>query len=507
MTILIVEDETGVRQSIIRHLRTCTGYSVIGEACDGVEGLKLMEELRPDVVISEIKLPELNGPEMIKRAMDRGIRPYILLISGFSEFASAKDSMPFAVRANILKPLDMEHLTLVLRDIEKEINHEDRGRASVPQLLWGLITAGEGERERLLADLRVSERPLNDNSGVTAYLMEFGRVDSTQIADVADIIRKWVEDEVRETSYTLNLGDTVLFLLIDVSADTYFDKLMARSLLPKLLEQYDCIVAACSFKGIGQLPEQLTILKKICSGGFDFPEGQIIRELGCESDYVELVSNDRLKKSISDALKMGMLTVDLEEVESFKQEVIFSHGREDAIKQQVIDLVNLLNRDMVVHAPEKQSYVNMLIRSIFESRTKERLARYFDAFIEIVSDHDGIRANTDNAIILEAINYIRRNYTSDISLTDVAEAVKVSSVYLSRLFAKELGNNFVNFVKDFRISTAKRLLCDLNAKIKDVAEKTGFNNYKYFIRVFKDEVGMTPSEYLKQQTGRDDITE
>ena len=100
--------------------------------------------------------------------------------------------------------------------------------------------------------------------------------------------------------------------------------------------------------------------------------------------------------------------------------------------------------------------------------------------------------------------YIRENYKDDISLSSAANKANISSVYLSRLFKKEEGINFLDYLNQYRIEEAKKLLKDVQYNILDVADETGFKNTRYFSKIFKKNVGITPSEYRKRHLGKDE---
>ncbi len=497
MRILIVEDEISIREGIRKYLVSNTDYEIVGEACDGAEGLRMITELKPDVVLTDIKMPEMTGLEMLRKTAEKGIGVYSLILTGFADFEYAKEGISLGVSDYILKPIDMNHLTSVLSDIDRKMHHEEVVRASVPQLLWSLLTVGEADTEAILNDLKNAEQSIRENTRFLAYLLEFGEVDSPQIMAASEIVKNWTDTEVFETVYSINLGDSILLLFVNVSAYDYFDKLMTRKLFPKLFDKYDCVAARSSFTGAAGLRDRVVTLKKMCSLGFNYESGTIIGSL-YEKPYKELPDTKKLMRSVADAFKTGRLSKDGKEIKAFIDNVVFSDAREGDIKRCILELTNELIHESFIKDEEERGFVNRLLHLMTISKTKEHLLDYFDKILDVLSAGESITANTDNAVILEAISYIRKNFTRDISLTDVSEAVGVSSVYLSRLFSKELGTNFVAFVKEFRLSTAKRLLADRNTKVKDVAEKTGFANDKYFMRVFKEETGMTPKEYSEK---------
>ena len=100
--------------------------------------------------------------------------------------------------------------------------------------------------------------------------------------------------------------------------------------------------------------------------------------------------------------------------------------------------------------------------------------------------------------------YIRENYKEDISLSSAADRANISAVYLSRLFKKEEGINFLDYLNQYRIDEAKKMLKDVQYNILDVADESGFKNTRYFSKIFKKNVGITPSEYRKRHLGKDE---
>lgn len=104
---------------------------------------------------------------------------------------------------------------------------------------------------------------------------------------------------------------------------------------------------------------------------------------------------------------------------------------------------------------------------------------------------------TENGMILNVIEFIRQNYDKEISLSDAADLVGITPEYLSKLFSKEMGINFSTFLVEFRVSIAKRLLANENHKIYEVAEMVGYKDTKYFNKVFRSIMGVSPSDYRK----------
>ena len=130
-----------------------------------------------------------------------------------------------------------------------------------------------------------------------------------------------------------------------------------------------------------------------------------------------------------------------------------------------------------------------------EKITAGELEACFRKAVEIILESRDKKEDIRNYAIRRAINFIREHYSENISLDMLAERLEITPEYLSTLFNKEVGINFSTFLKRFRISQAKRLLKGTDDKIYSIALQVGYNYPKYFNRVFKEEMGISPGDY------------
>ena len=105
------------------------------------------------------------------------------------------------------------------------------------------------------------------------------------------------------------------------------------------------------------------------------------------------------------------------------------------------------------------------------------------------------KEDISNYAIKKAISYIRMHYAENISLEEIADMLDLTPEYLSALFNREVGVNFTAFLRDFRLSHAKRLLKGTDKKVYEIAQEVGYSDSKYFNRVFKENVGVSPREF------------
>ena len=136
-----------------------------------------------------------------------------------------------------------------------------------------------------------------------------------------------------------------------------------------------------------------------------------------------------------------------------------------------------------------------LERVMSEQFTVGEFETCFRRAIDIIADAKDKKQDIRNYAIQRAISYIREHYSENISLEQLASRLELTPEYLSALFNREVGINFSTFLKRFRISQAKRLLKGTDQKIYEIAQQVGYNDPKYFNRVFKEEIGVSPGEY------------
>ena len=143
MRIVVVEDEVKIREGIARLIESQTGHVVLGEAVDGREGLEMILRFKPDLVITDIRMPNMDGLEMAKRLYEQKLPLHVVILSGYSEFEYAQKAIRYGVDEYLLKPLDIDDIKNMLDKVEKKIQTEQMTNGTpglhLKNLLTGLI--------------------------------------------------------------------------------------------------------------------------------------------------------------------------------------------------------------------------------------------------------------------------------------------------------------------------------------------------------------------------------
>ena len=124
MRIVIVEDEIKIREGMGKLIESQTDHIVLSEAADGEEGLEMILRFKPDLVITDIRMPKMDGLEMIKELSDRKMPVHVVILTGYSEFDYAKKAIRYGVDDYLLKPLAVDDVKEMLDKIEERIRKE-----------------------------------------------------------------------------------------------------------------------------------------------------------------------------------------------------------------------------------------------------------------------------------------------------------------------------------------------------------------------------------------------
>ena len=184
--------------------------------------------------------------------------------------------------------------------------------------------------------------------------------------------------------------------------------------------------------------------------------------------------------------------------------VIFLHtsGNIELIKARVLELVVVISRAAVEGGAKLDKLLGLNYSFISELASKNKfedvcfwIVKVLDTFLDTVYEARSIK---NSKLLEEAIQYIRENYHEKLSLENVAEKIYISPYYLSHLFKEELGITFLEYLTRIRMEEAKKLLMDRSLTILDISLRIGYDDPGYFSKVFKKNIGVSPSQYRKQ---------
>ena len=508
MRIVIVEDEETTRRGLTGVLQRFTKDEIVGYAAKGQEGIAVAEQLSPDLVITDIRMPVMSGLKMLETLEKNGHSANAIVLSGYSDFEYARSAVHLGVTEYLLKPLEIEELLAALERIREKLAKNRREVVSPDILLREYIAHPDKrtEEERLrLAELLHIGPDTELGCCIAAPEAAFRGM----LSAVGHCVQERMESFCFEKTYTVALPEyRVMVLVIGVENDTKLREKLEVKVVPELrnVAPCRCMYFRCrdlekmcrEISGLSLRMEEsfyepvekcvdLQKLTEISFSAAEYPSEEENRALACyrggkreEAEHwgqrlLERLCEKRPNPSVvKEYLTMFLATL-YRSIRNIDGEVKL--GRGEMSYQSTQAYTNLMNAE---NAETLREYYGQLLHWMLERR-------------DIKEAED-----TDNGIILNAIAYIRAHYSEDVSLTEAAEVCGVSQAHLSRLFVSEMGVNFNPFLQNYRISMAKRFLKERNATVAAVSEQVGFHDQRYFIKVFKKLCGMKPKEYQRE---------
>lgn len=506
MRILIVEDEVMIREGLAKLIKSHTKHTVIGEASNGREGLDLALRRGPELVITDIRMPGMDGLQMIEKLHDMKLNIRAVILSGYSEFEYAKKAIYYGVEDYLLKPLAAEDIVEVLERIEKKIEEEEKKNAGTPgqcikELLYGgPLTEEESRKIRAICGF----------GPVLQYRIYLGYIGDAPVGYVEEITGKWTQIKEQHPDITMHIapdkGRRQFLCLAAIGDKEEASALLRQAVDRRIVRPYKqksrrAVWAEAAADRWEDIPKAAGDAELLIKEAMAVTDGKLLTREHMEGiPWKEYHFPADISTDIKNALCRGQVDALREAGELFIQYMEDGPYREHEIRQAYLKAVYLL-LDTVreIDGSVSQQLQNAdLLSKCTEAVTLREMEQVYRDGLLLLCSPQCVKEDISNYTIKKAINYIREHYQEGISLEEVAGRLGITPEYLSTLFNREMGENFSTFLRKFRISHAKRLLKGTDMKVYEIAEAVGYTDPKYFARVFKEELGVSPGDYRQQ---------
>lgn len=506
--LLIVDDEKMIRHGLKAMIeREYPSVYSITMAGNGAEALELYQQERQDVIITDIRMPIMDGITLLERLAAQagtGEPPAVIILSGHDDFEYAKSAIRYRVKDYLLKPIRREELFEILERIAAE--GRDRESSSRKQQLEaegyrrelrvarlrGLLMQQEAEASAVQLE-ELSELAVPYTVGVLNYYhRDGGRMKHGELQGLLEQLTGPLEQKFAEilTDWEGKLvlaGSRASFLELSRRAEQReFQRLLIGiSSESHSAEQFrTCYLEACRALQYTFLSPQASFIDytDIHEGRLSFPPpDEELRKL------VNMLGTER-EKEIKALLSVIFQTDHLLHLDLAYLENV---GR--SINERVLDEVFRVHGEASVEVLK----LYRMVGDLHNFRNFHDYYRALEHLLLSVNDYIiGIRsAHTEHADMEEALAYIEANYARPLNMAMVSNYVSLNYSYFSEAFKAYTGENFVLYLKKVRIRHAKELLADTHVKLAGVSEAVGFENSKQFARVFKELEGISPGEY------------
>lgn len=525
--ILIVDDEEFIRSAIATTIDwKAIGFNEVFEAEDGELAYEIALEQRPDVILTDIRMPFMDGLTLSEKITKELPATKILILSGHDEFEYAKQALQIGVLDYIVKPIRADALTEIMKRTKRILDEEKARRAEYTkikrQLRNSLPLLKEKFYHSLIADkLRMEEIDkraayleidLNKTS-FTACVFETADGDDTPGIEDIEIKNISVGNTIKELSGSRGIvfGDLSgrhVLIYFDLAPDDIEQREVlheiARNVTGHLTQTPKQTITA----GIGSTVTTAGDIHQSYKDALHALEYKVAFGKGHVFDIIDLGYRStgsyfpvKQIKSVLAAIRLGI---------AYKQELqsLFDFlytQKEMSIDNLRIILYEIINgvQKLLIENEACSDIEYNIYNHIQNAQTiadiKPMVESYFDQVYQNL--HCG-RRSKKRQLIERAKKYILENYVDpDLNLSGTASAIYLSPSYLSVLFKKETGETFIDYITKTRIEKSKELLRLYDLKTYEIAQKVGYSDPHYFSIAFKKYTGYTPSQYrqLKQQ--------
>jgi len=518
--LLIADDETIEREAIKYIINeNLNGMFDICEACNGREAIEKAKKFNPDIIFFDIKMPGINGLEAASKIHSLFPECRIILMSAYQYFNYAKDALSAGADDYIVKPAPVEKTISALENAVAKINEmrmkkkkEEEMSSKLQQItkyleeeLLSIMTSGEIEEESIKYYLDILN--IKCNYWLCSVLsIDNGNISGQNTILINRIIEKFKE-KLKQNGYEIfsrHAGGQIYLLLL---IDNYKDEDTAREASINLLVQVKDEICkdlgvslsqgiGCLCSHVSQIYNSFLQAKLSLKGSYGKGITSYYGELSDNKPgYAYPLEKERMlyRCLIENQEKESIKLLD----EIFDWMVVNTSGIENLI-QKVYELLLVLMRELSVTVNQMDIKIDTeKLRSDLTLLDNSREIRIYAKKYIISKMHEinNLKLTKVNSVLSIVIDFIEKNYSSDISLEDAAELVNISPYYLSKLFKQETGENFIDYLTSVRIKKAKKLLSDPRNNVKDICYKVGYKDPNYFTRVFKKICGITPTEY------------
>lgn len=468
--LMIVEDEKLIRQGI-RAMAERSGISVgeIVECRNGLEALTCIQQKPAQVVITDIKMPKMDGITLVKELQKLSDVPKVVVVSGYDDFSYAVELLRCGAREYLLKPIKRGEIAAILKRLDKEIEEEQL------QNKENVMAAYEQVRHVLLSD-DLGDEELN-------------------------IIQHQVEDCVGDMSYVIVCTSYFVNKKIISQDAAFFQNIGGHHLLflrpravAKFLEEH----VQEEYVGISHIGTQLARIKELYEEAVREREKKFCMQKRAEKDskltdiseteierFIQLTGTARLE----DADRYFVSLVQKTKRGEYRPQQ-FSSGMEQIAQRLKSTYAGIISSEGLS--------VDML-QNVYNYMN---IDEYYEAFGRVMAvinqrmnhEYDDYR---NRLKIGQAVSYIGQNYNHDINMAMVSNEISMNYSAFSLAFKEVTGQNFVNYLREIRMQKAKQLLDETDKRVLEISTLIGYEDEKHFMKSFKSMYGVTPSEYRK----------
>lgn len=512
MNVLIADDEKIVLEGL-KHIIdwNALGFTICQTATDGKDALSKILSLKPDLVLIDIRMPKMNGVEVVQAAVEQGYTGKFIILSGVTDFKLAQTAMRYGVDFYLTKPIDEDELEHAVSSIYDLIQTESKSQAFYKQYR---DRAKEGILRDIMKNtcdyskLDLEDLHLNANIYQVVSYENYNQEYFYPTWNFADMMR--VTNQNNNTFDIIDLEQRKIILLKGDFAISKFENLLRHyRVVPQKGSPFDSVFLTYGQKvsRVRDIHLSYEDVCRLCDRRFFCEENQHI--IGYEGLYItadpaSVIAKDfapKYAERFCNYIQSHNQTLITETLKELSSALTSSKESITTIKHFLIDIYILVKQKIMqlypnvdIPFPANASAIDLLERKYYLYEIIAFMAEQFDMWMHSVGYSSG------ENVMDEVLYYIHHNYRDNLKLETIAPLFGYSSSYLGKIFNKKIGINFNAYVDQVRIEEAKKLLEQDRLKVYEIAEQVGYSNVDYFHKKFKKYTGTSPAEYRKNMS-------
>jgi two-component system response regulator YesN len=530
LKVLIVDDDFTARSNFKTMIDwEKNGFELCGEAANGQNAIGMIKDNLPDIVITDMNMPILDGVALIEYIGSNFPDIKSVALSGYEDFQYVKESLKNGAVDYLLKhKLDDISLLKVLKTASDKISREHKlmkqivqSREILRQDFIRKLVLGDICDMRLIKEkAKELELPIDHSPLMIVVIAidDFKHIKkrftedkaSGFISSLTDLTVEILADMGNAVMSEMDDGKFVIIFHFAVHSELFIHNHVSttvkriRESMKRYLNITACISLGRLFYNIGEVSRLYKEVDEMLSEKIITGKDQIFRESANLDNTVDFSNLDvKDEKQIMLAIKAG----DIEKINQYLDNIFdritefrVSYKSIQMICIELIGIANRIARESALDIKELYNNNEIPYEEMKKHETimdvKKWIGTIYQRLITLLLGYNMHGKYTEPTN--KALEYLRKNYTNDISLNQTAEYIGVNSSYLSRVFKEDYGMGFAEYLNSIRVKQAKYLIERTDIKLKEIVKQVGFNNYTYFFKVFKMVAGITPIEYKEK---------
>lgn len=482
------------------------GFQIVGTAMNAESGLQLFKEYKPELVITDICMPDKTGLELCREF--KHIKPDVKLIIltayknfNYAQIAIEVGVMDYIVKHEITEEALQKKMDMVLKVFEDDYrNNEKKLKYEIKHLMLG-----GSKNQELVQELSVKLDNDKKYFVMFVYFHEGPKdkffiksKDYVCLADMQNIAHFEMNETIYVSLFSINRS-THLFHLEELKEyagtgilsgegnrrnDVVCLIHTAEQKAAGLEEIYTMCLKYKEYMKLLEIKEKLVVIGE--------GEKEILKRNDCFSEYQEEIFQ------ISRSVQRGELYAAVDQLRTLYLDHLQTSGSIRDVHLCGQSILHIMIKELNSQIPDKRMEEDIFRYQLVQKESLKEIYEFFRKEIEVllVRKEDG-RYGSCSEKIRSAVGFIHENYMKAIGINDIADYAGVSESYLVKNFKKEMEETILDYLTEVRINAAKEQLINQNSRIYEVAEKTGYSTSQYFSMVFMKKTGMTPKQYKK----------